>query len=599
MPGFSLFFSKDRIESESERRLTSAAESLELFPEYDVRELHRDNHLRLFFSGYPEYPLIVIERKRYRVYLEGRIYDRDDGDIVDLLEKIAEYGLSENCSQEEFSSFLQNNITHVDGDFNITVIDTVNGNFLILNDSFGKLLMYHYADSGRIVISREVKFIQRAIGITDIDRYGAAELLMFKKTIGGRTLLRDVHRFPHASFVRCHDDFNPQSVSYHQWDTSETDFCKSIDKNAEHLVDLFLTATANRERSKAQPVSIIGLSGGMDSRAVLSGLERAKADFVAVSTVAPSKTNLRDVEIAGKLAALYNTEFLNWVLDKPSETDYRKLVECLDGLNGCEMAVAFQLYRKTLPRFGWGANFHTGDGGARIKTPYRLHKKFSSTSDMVDYALLRISHFSNEDVEQLLGIGQNELIKIFNGNFAGYPGDNLQDQYNNFTIFDHRAGFVFEGEERTRLFYWTVAPFESQPFYSYAMRLPDKYKVRMRLAVKFLDKLDSRLLDIENADYRGRPDSFRVRFILSLKQFLQNHQSLYKIVSSLRNRNINPPAKSTQTDTRLLDIAKTSKYLDHNLNVDRIDEMLNREELKPKQRTGLASLIYYINSLSD
>lgn len=594
MPGLSFYFSTKPIDRDCSERLAVAADSLKLFPEYRVDSLYSDDHIRLYFSGYPEYPKTTLNTSNCFSLFEGKMYDLDDREVSKMLSEIAETGLEADKDTAEFARYLNQHLSMADGDYNIVVIDKRNSNFLILNDSFGKLLLYKYADAQQLAVSREVKFVQNATGISEIDPYGAAEFLMLRHTLGGKTMLKDVRRFRHGSFIRSVGRFDPQSCSYVDWDISENDFGKCRTENAKHLAELFLNATANREKRKSQPVSLIGLSGGMDSRSVLGALHRCKSDFVAVSTISNSKANLHDVGIAGELAKSFGTDFLSWVLRPTPLEDRQKLIECRDGLNGSHMAVAFQLYRETLERFGFGANFYTGDGGARIKTPYRLFKKFASQRDLIDYAFLRVSKSDIDDVAELLGIDKERLLSSMENSVLDCPGENLQDKYNYFVIFDRRMSFLFEGEERTRLFYWTVAPFEAQPVYAYAMCLPDKYKKSFRLAVDFAREIDPRLIEIEYADFRARPDSLMARFNLNLKRFVQNHYAIYDIAKYLRSLGGRGSVSGASIDNETKLIAERSELVDRTLDGNKLREILSRPNLQQSEYDGLFTLINYI-----
>ncbi len=594
MPGLSFYFRTIPIDPDCSERLAVAADSLKLFPEYQVELLYGDDHIRLYFSGYPEYPQTTLNTSRYFILLEGKIYDRDDSKVSQLLSEVAEAGIESGRDTAEFAEFLGQRLSMADGDYNIVVIDKRDGNFLILNDSFGKLMLYRYSDEKQLAVSREVKFIQNATGISEIDSYGAAEFLMLRHTLGGKTLLKNVHRVPHGSFIRSVGAIDPQSRPYVEWDVAEQDYGSSRTENAKHLAELFLIATANRERKKSQPVSLLGLSGGMDSRCVLGSLYRCESDFVAVSTISNSKANLHDVKIAGELARSFDTEFISWVLKPTPLSDRQKLVECRDGLNGCHMAVAFQLYRETLSRFGSGTNFYTGDGGARIKTPYRLFKRFSSPRDVIEYAFLRVSRFKVNDVADLLGIDKDSFQKSMEDAVLECPGENLQDKYNYFVIFDRRMSFLFEGEERTRLFYWTVAPFEAQPVYAYAMCLPDMMKKNFRLAIEFARQLDPRLLSIEYADFRARPNSIIARFNLNLKRFVQNHYAIYELAKYLRGIGSRGNVARASVDEETKRIAESSKVVERTIDSQKLREILSRANLRQSEYDGLFTLINYI-----
>ncbi|MBD3382892.1 MAG: hypothetical protein GF404_11940 [candidate division Zixibacteria bacterium] len=597
MPGFSFYYSPHGIDPQMEKTLDSALQSVRFLAEYKTSSLFSDDKLRLMYCAYDGYPLFTFEADGLKIFLEGKIYDRDECRLGRFVQDIATCGLKGGLPDSEFSSYLDSKLLLCDGDFNLVAIDPANSHFLIINDSFGKLLLYQYRDDDSLVVSRDIRFIQKTKSIRDLDSYALAEFLMFKFTLGGKTHLSGVQHLPHGVYCRNRAGRVPEFRRYTSWDLSESDFGRSIDRNVEDLVELFLEASENRERHKNRHISLLGMSGGLDSRCVMGALEKLNVDYKAVSTINHSRENLHDVETAARVAALYQREFISWVLNPPALEDYRMLVESRSGLNDCGMAVALQLYREMLSHSGWGANFYTGDGGAFIKTPYRISHRIRNENDLYKY-ITRSSYFNPEEIEALLNISPDQLKSHILEILGSYPGDTWNDKNYHYEIFDRRISFLFEGEERTRLFFWTVAPFEAQPFIAKALRLPDRFKRNFAFSIKFLERLDKRLLDIPYADLNANVNSLKAVFKINAKAWLQNHPALLRIAKTILHPAHYKTGFRPGFHNDVLEIARSSPVLRECLDCDHLVEMI-QGNLDSGRYTALLTILLYSRSLES
>jgi asparagine synthase (glutamine-hydrolysing) len=69
-------------------------------------------------------------------------------------------------------------------------------------------------------------------------------------------------------------------------------------------------------------------------------------------------------------------------------------------------------------------------------------------------------------------------------------------------IYERAFKWLFEGEDRNRFYFWTVAPFYSAVFFQYAMKCPQKQKADFELYREFFRILSPSLASIENANWR-------------------------------------------------------------------------------------------------
>ena len=597
MPGISLYYSKNKIDAKLEKRLVQINESLAHFPAYECRSLFNGKFLQLFYCGHQGHTLSIYKSGRYQIFINGRIYGRSEAEFKEDLNYIITKAFAEDMQFPDLAQKIDSKLALIDSEYNLVAIDKMTENFLLFNDSFGKLLLFYFKNNTELLVSHEVKFIQKFLETTEFDKYAVAEFLSLKHTIGHKSLLRKIRRFPHAAFICSSKGFDNFEINaYKNWDLSEDDFGKPATYHSKRLVEMFLEATRLREKSGIGGKALIGLSGGLDSRAVLCALEFTDSDITAASSISYNLANEYDVGVAGKIAGLYNSRWLKIYLKQTRFEDYLNLIDMRDGLNPADMAVAMGLYRYLLNMFDYGTNFYTGDGGVHIKIDYRLTDKIKSVDNLVYHVLLRQARFTKEDLEGLLGIKWDEFRNYVVSVLKDYPGLSLGDKYYYYLVFDQRRSMFFEGEERTRDFFWTCTPYESQPFYSLALQIPDREKSEFRLFRLFLKDLDPRLLDIEYADLRCPITSKKALWKMKVKAFLQDHIKLINTARKILEPKIYGPFNPPQFHSEMVKFVESSELLPEIFDIKYLLKMIS-ERINSAQYMSLLTIILYCRLL--
>jgi asparagine synthase (glutamine-hydrolysing) len=129
---------------------------------------------------------------------------------------------------------------------------------------------------------------------------------------------------------------------------------------------------------------------------------------------------------------------------------------------------------------------------------------------------------------------------------------------------------LFEGEDRNRFYFWSVAPFYALPFFRYAMSCPSRDKRDLRLYSAFLRELAPRLLDIPNATMGRDPNQPMFSFSRLARMGLDRTP---RRVKEAVKRLVNPPpipklyARCVNTQLRksaageLLDAASVNRLM--------------------------------------
>jgi len=103
-----------------------------------------------------------------------------------------------------------------------------------------------------------------------------------------------------------------------------------------------------------------------------------------------------------------------------------------------------------------------------------------------------------DQVHSLTGVSPEELRAGIRQRVESYPEKDLYQKYLHFIIFEHCFKLQFEGEEKSRSFFWTVAPFYSLFVFTYLMNIPDDRKRYYRLYDHFFQRLSPAAAAIGN-----------------------------------------------------------------------------------------------------
>jgi asparagine synthase (glutamine-hydrolysing) len=513
MPGISLKYefrkNSKNLSGKGQDLFLEAAESL-LHNDYYKREFLLKEPCLVICTRYPGYPIRIFDNARFWACVEGKIYNKSDSELeIEVLELIDQI-FSSGLSVEKYKQRVTDWLLETDGDFVLYALNKTTNDFFLINDLLGRLpLYYHVKDDSELIVSREIQLHSHLnhtvheVG-NKFDMIGIAQFLLFSHTIGRRTLLRNVSKLDAASILTlCNNKSKFEAHNLYVFNFENKKYAnEDIKKNAQELVMLFLEGCKNRADLNSK--NIVALSGGLDSRAVAAGLYGNKIPFSAVTSPepnwAPVVGNLSESKIAEILANEFNVEWEDYDIMLPRAENLLTLLRAKNGL--------IYLAHSFLPRFlevlrgKYGSspvNFFTGHGG-----DVSFANLLFDVPD-VDSCVRGIIHvkgrFPLNVVADVTKISKSELKQEIRNVLDSYPESSPSLKLVHFLFFENNAKFSFEIEDVNRLYFWSVAPFYSVPFFKYIFNCSDKSKEKLALYREFLNSLSPAAAKIENSNW--------------------------------------------------------------------------------------------------
>lgn len=588
MPGISLKYdlTKNPINQNGtpQEKFLDASESL-LHNDYYKKELLLEKPCLIVCTRYAEYPVKIIENEKFWACVEGKIYSKRESEVErelsDLLEIIFSSDLSIDKYKKEFADWLLD----TDGDFVVYGLDKKTDNFFIMNDLLGRLPLYYQVnDKSELILSREIQLLSYLNhtgeeNANKFDMMGIAQFLLFSHTLGNRTLLRNVSKMGPASILTvCNKD---SQIKTHELYVFNFEYKKysneGIKKNAQELVKLFLEACKNRADLDSK--NVLSLSGGLDSRAIAAGLHENKISYSAVSSPEPNWTpvvgNSSESEIAEKLAHELKAEWENYQTMVPTAQNLLTLLRTKNGLVYLAHSFLPRFLEVLKTKYGLSpVNFFTGHGGDVSFT--NLLFKVQDVERCVRGIIHVKGRFPLNIITDVTKISKPELMQEIRNILRSYPERNPSFKLVHFLFFENNVKFSFEIEDVNRLYFWSVAPFYSVPFFKYIFNCSDKSKEKLALYREFFIALSPAIAEIKISNWGCSISSKKFK-ILQYVLFLSfKYPKLRRFIKKIYDKR----AYSYETDSKIIQCIRTQlqdcKEITNVLSEDKVQQILNQ-----------------------
>ena len=508
MPGVSIRPSHGRHTSIS---FSDALDELRHFDHYESEVLVRGDTYQIGYTGYEDYPITTFEDESYYVCLEGRLYDRAEA-VETVRPVVPAFFERDTAAVAEW-------LTDVDGDFVVCAVEKSTGTLAVVNDVFGRLPLYHRVTDDGLLITREPKFLATHAEDVEFDPLAIAEALLFGYMLRGRTLFSDVRKVLPATLVVAGDD-GVSAERVHTFDFSEKRHAdRTTAENARELASRFVDAC--RRRADTPGENVISLSGGHDSRSIAAAFRRGGLPCVTATFVRPGSDPQKsaDVRIARDTAKAAE---LDWRLYDPGAGrigDVDRLLEMKGGHHHVGNPYILRFLDQLRTDCGSDAVQFTGDGGDKIVPDLTPPRTYRTLDDLVSYTISKNSVFPMERAAAIADIDESTVKAEVREVLASYPETSMTDKYVHFLTHERGFNWLFEGEDRSRYYFWSVSPFYDRDVFTYAMNIPDEQKTHNRLYREFLASLWPHAIELDDADFHTPMSSPRyrgVQWVLSL-----------------------------------------------------------------------------------
>jgi asparagine synthase (glutamine-hydrolysing) len=487
MVGLHIYNNRDGIEQSVDHTAT-----LQLETWHEKKEYFNNGIFSVSGSFYKGYPINQFIDDNLIIIYEGIIYNRTNDEVFSFCKSIANSSSDVTLIKNQVGDFVESS----DGDFILFVYNKLIGNYIIFNDLTGRLPFYYYFDLKRFIAGRSIPFIVHNVPQIAIDKNALTEFIMIEFLIGKNTFFKDVQRLSPAEiiFIIPTNEGLEIITQRTREDCFVTDnSCKNKEEAIEILNQEFTKAARNRiEELTSQGYNLFNtLSGGFDSRAVFGTMNNVTQDFTNVTYEYVQDESViakQLLERTDSKSRFVKLSFNN----KVNLLDSSLLFRTGNGVNIYTTSVCYNdalfMKREILKNkdclFG-------GFGGEYIRHPY-----YSFPISPYTYLCYSYPEVPVQALLPVFNVTSSGFKKFIMSTLKQYKEKSDESVYKHLYEEYYRNYVVGAGEDRTRMFVWTVQPLMATSFIQIIRkRIPLKWS-NFQFFTDFMSKIDSRLLDI-------------------------------------------------------------------------------------------------------
>lgn len=448
------------------------------------------------------------------ICLEGRIYGKSESEtreeLVGLAKKILGPGALDKRGVTDW-------LLGADGEFIIFAFDKETGVLAVLNDTLGRLPLFYHKSKGKLMLSRSIRFLADMTGEVKFDRMAIALYLLFRHTLGEKTLFESINRIRPSTLLKINTRNSSVKLDViHEYNFDEKGHSgNTVKQNGLKLASLFTQSCKDRLGKGGK--NIVSLSGGLDSRGIAACLKKNNLPFSAVTNhYHLNDPSWLDAQGAEKIAQTLDVDWELIRLKPPNGGNFLELLKLTDGRAYLGFTHLIPYLKTILGAHGSGVTCFSGVGGENLR-PLKPLRSFKGHDDLARYIVSRIGIIPLDSVEKLTGLGRESILAEISGQLMKYPEKDLGLKYVHYVIYEFAFHRVFYGEDLNRHFFWTVSPYYGIHFFKYYMNCPDEQKDRYQLFRELLTVFSPEIAAIPNVQFRESITSnkFKVKQLIS------------------------------------------------------------------------------------
>jgi asparagine synthase (glutamine-hydrolysing) len=403
------------------------------------------------------------------------------------------------------------------GAFCATVLDERAKRIVLVSDLLGSYPLYWYNGPERFIFASELKAVLRDPAVkSTLEPRAVADYVTFGFLFGTKTLAPHVQLLPSASILTFDwedgsctiDRYWHLERAFQPWEGSQTVYVEALRQT--------FNGAVRRVFSDAHGFGL-ALSGGLDSRAILSAIDCARTP---VSTYTLGVKGCADEVIAEKLARHAGTRHRFFALDKRYLGEYvanlRKMVSLTDGMylsHGLTEMLALQFLEEadfSVLLRGHGGELAKASLAWPFHTDVRIHR-MRSQEEFVPYLLQRVNYishgvalrelFTEEWFAQMDGAAHHSLAESI-ADVHLSPADLCSYLYLN----EQHRRFTVASLELFRTLFEIRLPFVDADFLATLFRAPAPWRDGTAIHRAIIGTNDRALLHVRNSN-TGAPGS--------------------------------------------------------------------------------------------
>jgi len=573
LPGISIVLGCNTLSTD---RVAGSLQEMQHRDKYKVVQYFQNDKTVIAFSGYEGYPLQYYEDENVLFFLEGLLYDKTDQEIDGFLRRIVDEYFEKKPYKRRIAELIEDS----DGDFIGLIYFKNEETMIIFNDRWGRLPAFFLAEDRIFAFSRERKFLLNWISSITFDKIAMTEFLIYHYNLGQKTLVKGIIRLDPAAILEVKSSDGKIRVKKDvllpvNFETKDLKLNRG--EVIDRCVKLYresLSARVGKIQETELPI-VADLSGGYDSRAIFGGLCQMGVDFT------PCTDNLitgDESHIAKQLTDFYNKKLCQFSPSHP--VDDFSILRKITYLTDCTATGwhAVSNYYVSLEReklFTEPSVRFMGFGGEFIRHPYRLNKHYPTFAAMLEDAAYT-DYLSPSWALAITKLNPQEFGKSLEREVARFPEQEIADKVKHL-YFEYYNKTVNGGEDRARIFSWTVQPLWGKNLLTFEMKNIPPKMISFKFFIDFLEKLDHNLLKIPIYGSNLRLDSRIESTFYRIKKYLKTRAranryifKLYKWIDRKFHKNpeefsgaVNEIRKLSENNfvSKQFDIAAVEEYL--------------------------------------
>lgn len=527
MPGLNLSICLNRKEISDINPSKQLIDRLIYDKSYKSQTLFSANGINLLFNGYAEYPRYVFEQGQIKLFIDGALY----GITEEQFSKNALVALQEIVdSNGSKVTALQNLVIGTDGEFTVYYFDSGRGVVIIFNDALGRIPYYWRADKDRFLLGRSLKYITGLSPKVEIDVNGLMEYFLFSAPLGERTFFKDISRLLPATMfiIDLHSGRLVRKI-LHSYNLDERHEDKPLQYYVQSMYELFLEGLKNRVARFPQSKSIVAMSGGLDSRAVLTGLLKLGVDVQGITFRDHYNALRRDWPVVEKLVKTLDVKHKFYDVPPNNLELLEKLIIGKDGM-GVMGLMGSVLYWMEMIEADFGKNivYYTGDEGNYIAAPRFGQATIKSTPQLIHEIISHnsLSVFSLEKTAAIFRRSAEDVMDYLCAYFDSYAEKNPIHKIDRFFIFERSFKFTMENQDRIRLYFWPMAPHYGINYARFAFKIDNRYLAGWKVYAGMLKLLNPEAAKIRYANFGIPLDSPLMPLYLPLRSLATSNETI-------------------------------------------------------------------------